>query len=252
MDLAPLRKRVRQVIFWFTSLIIVLLLVRLVLQLFSANPNHHLTSTFYDLTLGLVTPLSGVWLGSPLQALGAAAISLLAIVIYIFVAFLLSEFITSVLDDDPLNILVNFLDALLKLGEFIFIARLVFSLFGVTGGSNAFVNSIYNLTDWSQGIFPSFNFLWGELELSTIAVIVILGLFDLFLEGTVQSWREARKKRQRVVTKETHVQHAPPPQTPASSSNPQSGPQNITINVGQQQPQPQPPQQRKGLPRPRG
>jgi hypothetical protein len=190
------RENIRRIIIGATAALMGVLLIRLLFIMFGANPEHWLSGLVLNLTSGFVTPFAAI---GPNLFIGPLIISVptfAAIIIYMLIGLIISEFVTAFIDTDPVNIVVNVVDAFLKLLEFLLAARIVLKLFGVTTAAVPFAGTIYSSTSWSQGLFPSFNFLWGEVEPSTIVLFIIVVIVDIALEGAVESYRERRKQSQ--------------------------------------------------------
>lgn len=238
-----IRENIRKVILWISFVVVALILLRFILLVFNADPSHPLSSVILDLTTPLVAPFSGIFIGSGLELFIAEAIAIFAIVFWILAAVLISEIITTFIDDKPVRITANFLDVLVKFLEFLLLARVILKLTGVTAGQSSFVESIYQLTAWAEGLLPSWDLLWGELELSTLLVLAILGVVDFFIESVVTALasseaEEGEKPKPKPVAPVANKQPQPAQQAPTQRS-PQASGQNITINVGQQPTQPQ-------------
>lgn len=236
-----IRKKVRAFILAITGVIVTLLVVRVILLFIGANQSHALVSIVMGITDWFVQPLFYV---APGQIVSGVDInSVLAIIIYAILGILVSEFVTAFLQDNPWEIFIQIQDAFFKVVEFILVVRITLKLFGITSSAGPFVGQVYNLTEWSQGILPSPNFLSGYLEISTIIILVVIVAIDLALEGVITSLseklEERRKREPKAETKptsQTVVVNAAPAATPAPAPTPQPQ-QHITINV------PMPPQQ---------
>lgn len=234
-----IRNKVRAFILAITGLLVTLLVVRVILLFVGANQSHPLVSLVLGLTDLFVQPLFYVAPGEIIA--GVDLNSVLAIVIYAVLGILISEFVTAFLQDSAWEIFIQIQDAFFKVVEFILMVRIVLKIFGITSSAGPFVGQVYSLTEWSQGIIPSPNFLSGYLELSTIIVLIVVVAIDLAMESVIKSisqkLAEKRQNSQQRETKpaaQTVVVNAAPA---APAVTPVQQPQNITINV------PLPPQQ---------
>lgn len=92
--------RLVQIIYILTFMVDVLLVIRFVLKLLAANPQAAFTAFIYGVSDPLVQPFTGVFPNATQRGNVLEPASLLAIVIYSLVAFLLVRIIEMVVDRD--------------------------------------------------------------------------------------------------------------------------------------------------------
>lgn len=230
------RTKVRAIILAITGGIVTLLVLRFILIFAGADQGHFLVRLLLDLSGILVYPFQSFGNTSLPNFVDSNA--LLAILMYVILGILISELITALLQDNAAAILRELIDAAFKFIEFLLICRIVFRLFGLTPQTGAFVSNVYAVTEWSLGILPSRDFLFGILEVSTVIVLIIVVLIDLATEGFLTSmskriseWKANRPAKVAApkvekVEKTVVVQAAPAPVVVN-----QPAPQSITINV---------------------
>lgn len=213
------RVTVRNLILGFTGVLISLLIIRLFLLVLGANSSQFLIQILYGFTELFVSPFTGIIPSVDIVA-SMAVSTFVAIVAYIVFALILSDFITSFIDDDILQILGNLFDSCLKILEFLLVARITMKFFAIASGG-WFIDTVYNSTNWVKGILPSFSVGRGEVELSAVVAFVIVVVLDVTLESLLRGYRKSAEtsKATKVV-----VKSSPPPPTTAQ-------PNNITINL---------------------
>lgn len=230
------RTRVRAIILALTGVIVTLLVIRFILIFVGADQTHFLVKLVLDVSYIFVYPFISFGYGGLLSSVDANA--LIAILIYVVLGILVSEIITAFLQEDPNQIVIEFIDAVFKVIEFLLISRIILMLFGIQAGVGMFVQQVYALTAWSTGILPSRDFLSGQLEISSIIVLIIVVLIDIATEGFLSAvtkrlheMRESKPKESKPEpAKATAVAAAPSP-APVVVTPPPAAPQNITINV---------------------
>lgn len=249
--MTEIRSRVRAVIFGITGVIAAFLIFRIGLDLVGASSANSFVKFLFDISDFLMSPFSG------LVEVGITGVqarlnfdAILALGVYVTSAIIFAEIVTAFLYDNVEDIVQNIVDGIFKFLEFILFLRIIFELFALTSRSVIpdFVNTIYGLTSWTQGILFDVPLGEGALDLSSIVVLVIIVILDITTEKLIRSIFEQRRKRIKVrqtVKKEKNLQELTQPivvnQAPAPAAAPQ---QNITINL----PMPQPNQPKKPLP----
>jgi len=232
--MSELRVRVRAIILGLAGVLVALVVVRFFLILLGANASQPIVGLFLSLTSPLVMPFAEF--NSLIVAPAIELASIVALMAIIVLGILVSEIVTAFMYEDVADIFLNIIDAVFKVLESLLILRLVLRLLGVAAGTGWFVANIYGATNWASGIFPAIPVFSGALELSTLAVLIIVAVVDFTTEGVISSLREkksdkpaASKLSSSTTTTVTQVRpSAPPPMQ-----------QHITINVPvpqQQQP----------------
>lgn len=170
--------------------LLLLMAVRFIFTLLGANESHFFVASFINLTQGFVYP----FLGLPNWTIGPLVINvpvLSAMISYLVGGLILIDLITGFIDRDPINWVVNVIDTIFKIFEFLLASRIILKVFGVNPTIVPFATDIYNYTNWAAGIFPAISLLWGVIEVSVIVVFIVIVIFDISLESSVEA---ARKK----------------------------------------------------------
>ena len=226
--MTEIRTCVRAIILAVTGILVVLVLVRLVLQLIGANASQPIVSLILNLSEFLVAPFRefNSFLNSASTDIGANITALMVVVVG---GLLVSDVVTAFLHDNVTDIVMHFVDAIFKTLEAILMVRLVLKLFGIPAVAGLFVSNIYDTTSWANGVFPAIKvFNSGVLELSTLAIIIIIAVVDFSTESLVASMRKQRKA-------ETAAEKTPAPVV--------APPANVTVHQAPAQPAAQPMQQ---------
>lgn len=232
-----LRTRVRAIILALTGVIVTLLLIRFILIFVAADQTHFLVKLVLDVSYIFVYPFISFGYGGVLSSIDANA--LIAMLIYVVLGILISEVVTAFMQDDPNEIIIQFIDAVFKIVEFLLISRIILKIFNIQPGAGMFVQQVYTLSEWSSGILPSRDLLGGKLEISAIIVLIIVVLIDIategFLSAVAKRLREARadrvKESKPAETVKVTAPAAAPAPAPVVIAPPAAAPQNITINV---------------------
>jgi hypothetical protein len=231
------RDNIRRIIFAITSILVVALAIRFVLTILTAASGHFLTQIVFDITDPLVWPFAGMFGAASLGIIGAVMEISVTLIFYIFIGIFLASIINSFLQDDFGKVILEIIDTLFKLLEFILIARLVLRLFGIAA-TTPFVAFIYTNTNWVGGLLPTYDILGGVLEFSTLFILVVVVIIDVIMEGMVEGMQKNAKPKSEGSTK------VMAPQTTVIRERVQrvapAQPQNITINIPMQQPVAQP------------
>lgn len=184
-----LRVRLRTVILGITGLIVVFLIFRIILEILEANQGNFLISFFFSVSSFFLVPFLGAVpteIASVIPQLNFDAV--IAILIYIFIGIGISEVMTAFLYDTGEEIIIHFLDGLLKIVEFLVFFRIVIDLFGLFPRAVApgFIQFVYNATDWSTGIFAGIKVASGTVNISSIFILLILIVMDIYLERSLR------------------------------------------------------------------
>lgn len=240
--MAELRYRIRAIILGIAGLIVALLFIRILLQLLGASTANTIVNFFFGLSEIFIQPFrNAVTLppGTPLQILNIDA--LVAIGIYVLGAIALSEIITAFLYDTAEDIIQNLVDAVFKVIEFLIFIRIVLDLFAIFDRrvAAAFIQNIYNLTDWASNLINPMPIGSGSLNVSAIIVLSIVVILDIFTERFLASIFTNISGAVRRVDIKKVINVIPKPQRAAPPPPPQ--PQNIVINIPAPPPMPQQP-----------
>jgi len=124
--MAPIRAKVRAVILSILGIIVALLVLRLILDLVAANRGSFLVKLIYDASDIFINPYNNLFTipkNSVLSRINEGAIS--AIIIISLFVFIFTEIITGFLYDTVEEIILNIVDAVFKLIEFIIFLRVI-------------------------------------------------------------------------------------------------------------------------------
>jgi uncharacterized protein YggT (Ycf19 family) len=256
MDTHSLRAKLRALSYGIFGFIIAIIFIRILLMVLGANPNANFVIFWYDLSDNFVNIFRGMYPNlEPERSSSIVEIySIIAMVFYMLLAFLVSKMLTSVVESDGVQIIKNIVDTIFKVLEFFLITRFILKLTGASAES-IFVNFIYGVSaifyEPFQGIFPTFKVADFNIifETSILIAIIVIVIFDIITEGIIDNLRPV---------KNSHLNNpASMPNQPANNFGTMSSPfggsapatsqsqpnQNITINIPQpvQQPYIQPP-----------
>lgn len=226
------RTKVRAIILAITGFILALLVIRFILIFVGADRSNFLVSLLLSVSGFFVNPVTTF--AEVTAPSGVDGNAIMAMVIYTVLGILISEIVTSFLYDHAWDVLVQIIDAIFKVLEFLLVTRIALKLFGIKIGTSVFVGQIYGLTDWSQGLIPSRPFLNGQVEISSLLVLIILVIIDFATESVMAALRKRILEWEK-----TRMESKPKPAAPAAVTPPpqpvvinhQPAPQNITINV---------------------
>jgi len=175
------RTKVRGIILLIGGTIISFLVLRLVIDLLGANYSNFLISIIVSISDFFISPFSGIIvLPGLLKIINIDAV--VAIFIFLLGTVAVSEVVTGLLYDKLEEIFHNFLDGLFKVVEFFLFLRIVFDFFGVNFFTSAFTQSVFSLTQWSQGILFETKLIDGIINWSAIIALIIVVLLDIFAE----------------------------------------------------------------------
>lgn len=253
MTPSDLRKKIRSIILGLTGLIIALIFMRVVIDFLDPNAKSGFARFMIDLTDIFINPMEGLIelsTASEIDQINLTAI--LAIFIYFVAGLILAEVITAFIYDNIADVILNVVDAIFKIVEFILFLRIIFDLLEVNK-EVSMVQTIYTMTDWAEEAIVSIKLLDDRLDISIILVLIFVVILDIVSEGMLKgvltsggssSTLGGGGSSSNQVQNVTHVYAPPPPKFDNSSMLPQPTPQrqpiqqNITVNV----PPPPPPQ----------
>lgn len=189
MEFDNLRTQIRSVIFAIAGFIIILIFFRLALEMLGASRSG-LLEIIYSLSDFFINPFIGTIIlpeNSSFRIVNVDAI--VAMGVYLLGSFALSEILTAFLYEKFDEIVQNVVDGILKVIEFLLFLRIMFDLFGVILRSDIpdFVRTIYSLTEWAQGILLPIQIGSMKFNISTVIVLIIVIILDLFCERFIAS-----------------------------------------------------------------
>ena len=246
MNSAELRSRFRVIVFAVVGVIIALLVFRIIFDIAGAYQTNVIVQFIYTLTTPLISPFYG-FVRSPITpVIGLNIDAIIAIIGYLVGAIIFAEIVTSFMEESSEQVVENLIDGLFKLVEFLLLIRIILEVFGIyeTFISPGSVRAIYELTNWSQGILPRFQYGTGFLDASAILCLIIVAILDAVIDSVLNSLFNRIKRSKKVTTQSSssfvapRYQPAPMPQsplTPLPQPRMQNGPtQSIVVNIPQQ------------------
>ena len=248
MSDSTIKAQIRAVVFGIFGLIVAVVLIRIVLKLVGANPDASLVRFWYDFTNFFVGLFRNTYplLQDSLLKINIELFSVMALIFYMLLAFLVQKAFVSFTEPDAVEISKSIIDSIFKIVEFLLILRFVFKLTGASVVS-PFVPFIYSASavvyEPFRGILPTINV--GNtgivIESSTLIAIIIIVIFDAVFEGVIDNLTGHRKKGLEY-NSNPNLPAAPAPHQVAPMPQNNQPAQNITINMPhptqQQQPQP--------------
>ena len=201
--MAELRYRLRAIILGVAGFISAILVIRILVQMLGGNTSNILISALYSVSNFFISPFAGAVSVPPGTLPGINVDALVAIGIYIFIAIALSEILTAFLYDNVTDIIQNFVDGIFKVIEILLFIRIILDLFNLYDRINApaFIQSIFSLTDWTQGIIQGIPVLNGVLNISAIIALIIVVVIDIFTERFLASILDGAGRVGSTVTK---------------------------------------------------
>lgn len=184
------RVRFRSLILIIIGIISTILVMRILLEIITNNRTNILINFIFSLSDVLIFPFENT-LDLPnnsfFQTFNGDAI--IALVAYVFIGIAISEVVTAFLYDKFEDIIQNLLDGIFKVIEFLLFFRIVLDLFNLFDRRTApfFIQSIFNLTDWAEGIPFRIDLLQGFLNVSVVIVLIIVVIIDIFTERFMAS-----------------------------------------------------------------
>ncbi len=224
---------IKTVIFSIFSIIIAFIIIRFFLKLTGANPYNEFAQFWYSLTDIFVSPFEDIYPNIVIGRMIFETYSLIALLFYIIISLVLSKSATSPFEDTRKQAIIEIVDSLFKIAEFLLISRFIFKLTGASINA-PFVKFIYNFSsivyDPFSNILPAVIIDFMVFEFSTLLAVIIIVILDLvteqFLVSLLQILPEQPKHPQK-------IRHKIQKQMPRRVK-PQA--QNITINIPQQPP----------------
>lgn len=216
------RIKVRSIILALTGILITVLALRVTLDLVRADSENVFVTTIESISDPLIDPFLGIIEVSSDSGLSDLNIdAIFAILVFALLGIAVSKIVTSFMYDDISDIIINFIDAIFKVVEFLILLRIVFYFFKILPPSlSSFVKTTYDLTEWTQFVGIKPDILPDRLDWSAIIVLVIIVILDLITENILQGFfKGALESYKKVVVK----RNTPKPI--------QQYPANIIVNV---------------------
>ncbi len=224
---------IKTLIFSIFSIIIGLIVIRLFLKLVGANPYNDFAKFWYSFTDTFVYPFNKIYPSITIGRMIIETYSIVAVLFYILIALISSKSATSPFEDTRKQAIIEIVDSLFKITEFLLITRFIFKITGASI-SAPFVDLIYKAS-WIvyepfATLLPAIKIDFAIFELSTLIATVVIIILDIVTEQFLYSLLsflpdkpKVKKFRQKkVVRKKIHQPNNPLPQA-----------QNITINIPQ-------------------
>jgi|GEM_PF-6125853 len=212
--MSELRQTIQRYFLTALSIIIGLLALRFLLQLFGVvytfPGGNILVAVTEPLLLAFVNIMPDWTLGSLIWSWTIV----FAIAFWVVVGLILLDILLTLVDDDPIRISVNLVDAFLKIFEFLVISRFILVAFNAST-QNVFTEAVFAFTGWARLGLGEFNVLGGRVEIGTMLAFVLLVIIDIFWEGLADKYIVApRKIRQQTKTTTTTTKTESRPSTP--------------------------------------
>jgi hypothetical protein len=252
-NLNQIRRIISLVVYGSISLIIALIIVRILLMLIGSSTESGFVSFIYSTSDTFVGMFRGIYQNININA-GKSVIeifTLVALIFYISVGYLVSKSIRSVVEVDLLQVISNIIDTGFKFVEFLLITRFLLKLTGASTVSQ-FVSVVYEISNIIyepfQGILPGIQVasLGIIFETSTLIAIIAIIIFDIASESMIAYINKTAVPSKPKVHKAPaqHVNTQPivnvhVPQQQYQPMQYQAPTPNITIQMPPQQPQPQ-------------
>ncbi len=226
------QSKIRTIIYSIFAVIVGIVLIRVFLKLVGANPNNEFAQFWYGLSDIFVKPWATIYPSYSTGKMVIETYSIVATLFYICFSVIASKSATSAFDDSRKQAIIDIVDSLFKIAEFLLITRFVFKLTAASL-SSSFVHLIYDLS-WVvykpfSTLLPSISFEDAVFEISTLVALIIIIILDIVTEQLLWSLLDAlfpnRPKSVKKTT--THNIVSQPP------TNPLPPAQNITINMPQ-------------------
>ncbi len=170
------RRRLRALIMAVLIFVISLLLVKFILTFLNADKSHPFVVLFYLLT----QPLS--FLFENIKVFGVEIGALVAIVFYLFLGYLASLLVNSLLRETPEEKILGVINVIFKIIEAVIASRIIFIFLAVVPES-PFTSLVYWSTVWARGVTPTVDSILGSIEISTIVVLIIIIILDVGTEA---------------------------------------------------------------------
>lgn len=175
------RETIRNIIYTGVGLVISLLFLRLLFAVAGLN-----NAFFVDLVNGasdiFLYPFRNIVINTTAIVPALDFNIVIAIGIYIGLAYLLSKIITGILGDSLYDITQELVDSFFKVMEFIVGLRILFEVFAIIPGlrDSAFVDGIFFWSEWTQSLLFRIPLGDGFINLSAIVWLGILIILDIF------------------------------------------------------------------------
>lgn len=238
------QNKIRTIIYSIFAVIIGFVLIRVLLKLVGVNPNNEFADFWYTFSDVFVEPWAIIYPNIISGKMIIEIYSIIAILFYIIISVVLSKSASSPFEDTRKQAIVEIVDSMFKVVEFLLITRFIFKLTAAST-SAAFVRLIYDLS-WIvyepfATLMPAINFEGARFEISTLIALIIIIVLDLVTEQLLFSILDAifpmkKKPIQPVQTVQQPPQqiiHHYPQNVPASPLPvaQTTQPQNININL---------------------
>lgn len=177
-----LRETLRNLIYGAIGLISTFLVIKIILDVAEVTGSSAITSIVNAITDIFIYPFRGIIvINNPMLStlnLDAA----IALLVYTVGGYLISKILTGFLYDNLYDITQNFVDGFFKVFEFIVGLRILFEVFAVLPSlrSSAFVDAVFNWSEWTQSLLFRIPFGSGYINLSALVWLGILIVLDIF------------------------------------------------------------------------
>lgn len=185
MDFEKVRLQIRNIIFGFTGILVFLIFLGVLFQILGD------VNIFTSIADFLMAPFKGIFVIEGYPALQRFHLDAVLIVgVYLFAAYVISEFITGFFYESGAEVLTNVIDGLLKIMELFLLMRIVLDLFGTAERTDVptFVSFVYSMTDWASGFIVNSFFGSVFVNISAIVTLIVLLLIDIFCERFLLSF----------------------------------------------------------------
>jgi hypothetical protein len=249
-NLNQIRRIISLVVYGAISLIIALIIVRIFLMLIGASTESGFVTFIYNSSNTFVGMFRGIYQNININA-GKSVIeifTLVALIFYISLGYLISKSIRSVIEADLLQVISNIIDTAFKFVEFLLITRFLLKLTGASTVSQ-FVSVIYEISNIIyepfQGILPGIQVasLGIIFETSTLIAIIAIIIFDIASESMIayinKTATPSKPKAQKIPVVHQPIVNVQVPQQQYQPVQYQAPTPNITIQMPPQQAQPQ-------------
>lgn len=177
-----LRETLRNLIYGAIGLISTFLVLKIIFDVAEVKANSPLTTVINSISDVFIYPFRGIIvINNPsLSTLNVDAA--IALLVYTVGGYLVSKILTGFLYDNLYDITQNFVDGFFKVFEFIVGLRILFEIFAVLPSlrSSAFVDAVFNWSEWTQSLLFRIPFGDGYINLSALVWLGILIVLDIF------------------------------------------------------------------------
>lgn len=190
-----IRRMIAAFIYAALGFIIIILVLRMFIDFFELGKHISFFIEFTNILLdpfwGLITPIS-------IFGIKVNLTGVFAIFSYLLLATLIEQLLTSLFFWDPRIIFIEIIMWWFKLIEYVFSYRLLLVLFA--GSQDNWLREFtYSLTGWLinplNSVIPRINFLNGHIEISTIIIIILIFIIDVFVEFFLVNFLLVRRPR---------------------------------------------------------